>query len=56
MTKTMTGIRLEDEMLGRIDAFAARVRKETPGLDVNRAMAIRMLLALGLEAAEKKKR
>ena len=51
-----TGIRLPEDMLERIDAFAARVQKEQPGLEVTRAVAIRMLIALGLEAAEGQKR
>jgi len=54
--KTLTAIRLPDEMLARIDAFAERLQREQPGLDVNRAVAIRILIARSLQASETGKR
>ena len=53
--KTLTGIRFPAEMLKRIDAYAHRLRTEQPGLEVNRAVAIRMLITRGLETVEQKK-
>jgi predicted DNA-binding protein len=53
--KRQTGIRLPEELYERIDSFAARYQKEQPGLEVNRAMAIRVLITMGLELAEQKK-
>jgi predicted DNA-binding protein len=53
--KQQTGIRLPDELFARIDAYAERLRKEQPGLEVNRAMAIRLLITKGLDAVEQKK-
>ena len=55
VAKTFTGVRFPDDLLERIDAFAERVQREQPGLEVNRAMAIRMLVTMGLELAEQKK-
>jgi predicted DNA-binding protein len=53
--KRQTGLRLPEELLERVDAFAERLQKERPGLEVNRASAIRMLVTMGLEVAEQKK-
>jgi predicted DNA-binding protein len=53
--KRQTGIRLPEELYERIDAFAERMQKEQPGLEVNRAMAIRVLITMGLDGAEQKK-
>jgi hypothetical protein len=55
VNKLQTGIRLPEDMLARIDAFAARMQKEQPGLDVTRAVAMRVLIAKGLETVEQKK-
>lgn len=54
--KTLTGIRLPAEMLDRIDDFAQRLQREQSGLEVNRAVAIRLLITRGLEAVEPKKK
>jgi hypothetical protein len=55
MAKTHVGVRLEGTMLAKVDAFAERMSKEM-GLEVNRAMALRLLVSKGLEAIEQTKR
>lgn len=55
MAKTpITTLRLSEDVLVRVDAYAARVMAET-GVEVNRTAAIRALLVAGLEAKEKGK-
>lgn len=48
-------LRLPEEMLKRIDAYAERVRHEHHGLAVNRADLIRMLITYALDDIEGKK-
>ena len=50
-TKTPQAIRLPDELLDRVDAYAARLESEIH-ISVSRSDAIRRLLVLGLEDAE----
>jgi hypothetical protein len=52
-TPTVT-MRLPQELIDRVDAYAKRVTDET-GVDVNRTAAIRALLAIGLDVKEKGK-
>jgi hypothetical protein len=54
--KKQTGLRIPEELLARVDAFAVRLQKEQPGLSIGRADAMRVLIQKGLEAvaAEKK--
>jgi hypothetical protein len=52
-------IRLEEPLLARIDAYVERLKKERPGIDVNRTDAVRSLLTMALdqlEAPEKKRK
>ena len=48
-----TAVRLDPEMLARLDAVAAKLSR--PGLEVTRADAIRIALATGLQAIEKER-
>jgi len=36
----------------RIDAYAARLKSENPGLDITRALAVKALLTQALDALE----
>jgi hypothetical protein len=47
-------MRLPQELIERVDAYAKRVTDDT-GVEVNRTAAIRALLVAGLEAKEKGK-
>ena len=47
-----TGLRLSTALLQRIDAYAARLSAELPGLKVNRSDAARILLTRALDAVE----
>lgn len=49
--KSPQGLRLPDELLERVDAYAARLESEIH-ISVSRSDAIRRLLVLGLEDAE----
>ena len=49
--KSPQGLRLPDELLERVDAYAARLESEIH-IGVSRSDAIRRLLVLGLEDAE----
>jgi metal-responsive CopG/Arc/MetJ family transcriptional regulator len=49
--KSPQGLRLPDELLNRVDAYAARLESEIH-ISVSRSDAIRRLLVLGLEDAE----
>jgi hypothetical protein len=51
--KPFLGLRISPELLARIDAYAARVRSEQGGLEVERSAVIRLLIAKGLEVVEK---
>ncbi|SDI56979.1 hypothetical protein SAMN05444503_1179 [Pseudomonas sp. BS3767] len=52
-TPTVT-MRIPQELIDRVDAYAKRVTSET-GVDVSRTTAIRTLVVAGLEAKEKGK-
>jgi len=55
MAKTpITTLRLSEDVLARVDAYAARVQAET-GVEVNRTAALRALVLAGLEVKEKGK-
>ncbi|MEY4550654.1 MAG: hypothetical protein RL685_6849 [Pseudomonadota bacterium] len=48
-----TAFRLPTELLARLDAYAARLRFEQPGVNVTRADAVRLLLTRALDEIEK---
>ncbi len=53
MTKTVQlGFRLPADLVKRIDAYAARIATENPGLEVTRALAVKALLTQALDAIE----
>jgi hypothetical protein len=53
MTKTVqVGFRLPTDLVKRIDAYAARIANENPGLEVTRALAVKALLTQALDAIE----
>jgi metal-responsive CopG/Arc/MetJ family transcriptional regulator len=45
-------VRLDDELLGRIDRYAEKLAAKQPGLKPSRSDAIRVLLYKGLDAEE----
>ena len=47
-----TAFRLPLSLLERVDAYAARLARETPGLNPARADAVRSLLTQALDAVE----
>lgn len=47
-TKTMTGLRIDDDLLARIDALARRIM----GLSVPRSEIIRLAIRTGLDVLE----
>ncbi len=59
MAKTATialAFRLPADLVARIDAYAAKLSNETPGLEITRVVAVKALLtqaldALGVQAA-----
>ena len=53
MTKTVqVGFRLPADLVKRIDAYAARIANENPGLEVTRALAVKALLTQALDVVE----
>lgn len=44
-----TAFRLSEDLIERVDAYAAKLARELPGLRINRADAVRRLLEQGLE-------
>jgi hypothetical protein len=50
----MVAFRLDAELVKKLDAFAATVAADNPGLHVNRTDAIKMLLMQALETATKR--
>jgi hypothetical protein len=46
------GFRLPADLVKRIDAYAARIASENPGLEVTRALAVKALLTQALDAVE----
>lgn len=53
MPGVQTAVRLDPELLARLDAVATKLSR--PGLEVTRADAIRIALATGLQAIEVEK-
>jgi hypothetical protein len=53
MRTTPTPVRLPDDLLQRIDRYLERINRDTPGLNLKRADAIRTLLTQALDAIEK---
>lgn len=49
-----TAFRLPVELLSRLDKHVKRLQEDSPGMNITRADAVRMLLMLGLDEAEKK--
>ena len=49
MATKQVAFRLPLELVERLDAFAARMEKESPGLRITRADAARLLLTRGLD-------
>jgi metal-responsive CopG/Arc/MetJ family transcriptional regulator len=47
-----TGIRIDDQMLSRIDAYVEDLKKKYPGLRLTRSDAIRDLVEKGLATVE----
>jgi hypothetical protein len=53
MTKTVqVGFRLPADLVKRIDAYAARIANENPGLEITRVVAVKALLTQALDAVE----
>ena len=53
MTKTVqVGFRLPADLVKRIDAYAARIANENPGLEITRVIAVKALLTQALDAVE----
>ena len=52
---TQIGVRLEDDLVARIDAYAARVAAELPGVRFGRSDAIRVLVTKGLAASDERR-
>jgi hypothetical protein len=50
--KTLQAVRLPVVLIERLDAHAARLRGESPGMEVTRSDAIRSLLTEGLDRVE----
>lgn len=48
-----TAVRLETDVIARLDAIAAKMSR--PGLDVTRTDALRIALMTGMQAIEKEK-
>lgn len=53
MAKTMTGVRLDDEMIGRLDRIALALGKRAAGIKVGTAEAMRACLDRGANALER---
>lgn len=49
---TQIGVRLEDALVAKIDAYAARVVADLPGVRFGRSDAIRVLVTKGLAASD----
>ena len=53
-TMMTVSVRLANAMVEEIDDYMAYLQKQMPRLNINRADAVRKLLAIGLETEEKK--
>lgn len=51
---TQIAVRIELAQLARIDAVAEDLSRATPGLTFTRSDAVKVLLAMGLEAREQR--
>ena len=51
---TQVAFRLSDGMIAKLDAYAAWMSDNTPGLSITRADAVRVLLTQALGAAKKR--
>jgi hypothetical protein len=54
--KKFTGVRLPEDLIARIDAYAKHRNDAEPGLNMNRTQAFQVLLEAGLLAAPGLKR
>ena len=52
----MFAVRLPRALIKRIDAYAKRIEAEGPGIPVNRAGVVRLLIARGLDESDNAKR
>ncbi len=52
--KALTAFRLPQDLIARIDTYAARLRREAPWSNATRADAVRALLTLALDVASVK--
>lgn len=53
MKTEQTAIRLDNDLIERIDQYRRDKEEENPGLEISRSSAIRMLLNKGLDLVEK---
>jgi predicted DNA-binding protein len=51
--KTVTGVRLDEDMIRRLDFLAAELSRRAAGLDVNRTDVTRAALGRGIDAMER---
>ena len=56
MPTTQIGVRLPNELLDKLDAYAKQLTKDNPGMKFTRADAERILLTRGLEGFDPKPR
>jgi hypothetical protein len=49
---TLVAFRLDNELLKRVDSYAERLERETPGLKLARVDVVRILLVRGLSQIE----
>jgi len=55
MAKTVqVGFRLPADLVARIDAYAARLTADNPGLEITRVVAVKALLVQALDALDAK--
>lgn len=53
---TQVAFRLPDKLLARLDKHVQRLNRESPGLDLKRSDAVRMILTRALDGAEREPR
>jgi len=51
MGKKLVGVRMDEELIARIDAYAESLRREHPGLAISRGEAVRLLCEKALAAS-----
>jgi predicted transcriptional regulator len=54
VAKTNAGIRVESELLARLDVIATKLAERAEGTEVTRSDAARTALAIGVEALEQR--